>query len=50
MATEINYTTRVIQPKGKLVYEYNPLYNYRRNADDGMLTDLITKSSTNFGD
>lgn len=29
----INYSLQVIKPEGKLVYEYNPLYNYRLNKD-----------------
>jgi hypothetical protein len=33
-----------------LVYEYNPLYNYRKKANDGMLTDLITKNSNDYGE
>lgn len=27
------YSTQVINPEGKLVYEYNPLYNYRVDKD-----------------
>lgn len=49
-------TANVIQPKGKLVYEYNPLYNYRKNYDaeaiktagqdpNGAISDLITTGS-----
>ena len=44
------YQARLIQPKGKLVYEYNPLFNYRKLEKDengnlvlnGELTDLTT--------
>ena len=46
----IKYVAKVIQPEGKLVYEYNPLYNYRKEANDGMITDLITKNSDTYGD
>ena len=39
---------KTINPKGKLVYEYNPLYNYRK--ENGEIDDLITegKSQLNF--
>lgn len=30
---EFTYSTKVIKPKGKMVYEYNPLYNYRLNKE-----------------
>jgi len=26
---DFGYTIRAIKPKGRMVYEYNPLYNYR---------------------
>ena len=32
-----------IKPKGKIVYEYNPLYNYRPTALDGEIDDLKYK-------
>lgn len=35
-----------IKPKGKIVYEYNPLYNYRPTALDGEIDDLITTGSS----
>jgi hypothetical protein len=35
-----------IKPKGKIVYEYNPLYNYRPTALDGEIGDLITTGSS----
>lgn len=43
MAYKFDYTAKVIQPKGKIVYEYNPLYNYRKD-DSGELSDLVTSS------
>lgn len=35
-----------IQPKGRIVYEYNPLYNYRPTIKEGEVDDLITTGSS----
>ena len=46
---QFKYKSKVIQNKGKLVYEYNPLYNYRKsfnpenNLDDGTIVEMITE-------
>ena len=46
---QFKYNSKVIQNKGKLVYEYNPLYNYRKsfnpenNLDDGTIVEMITE-------
>ena len=42
MEAQFGYTAKVISPKGKIVYEYNPLYNYRKEKDEGVISDLIT--------
>lgn len=44
------YTVRAIKPKGRMVYEYNPLYNYRPESQNGLIDDLITEgeSQLNF--
>lgn len=36
------YTAKVIQNKGKIVYEYNPLFNYRSTAGKGKIEDMTT--------
>lgn len=33
----------MIKPEGKIVYEYNPLHNYRKADEDGAVGDLVTK-------
>ena len=51
-----NYVAKMIQPEGKIVYEYNPLYNYRpkhRDGDDiqdGEIHDMITQNSEEYGE
>lgn len=35
---------KTINPKGKLIYEYNPLYNYRK--ENGEIDDLITEGKS----
>lgn len=35
----MDYTLQVIRPEGKLVYEYNPLYNYRMDKDTYLKDD-----------
>ena len=53
---DFNYVAKIIQPEGKIVYEYNPLYNYRpkhKNGDtiqDGEVHDMITKNSEEYGE
>ena len=53
---DFNYVAKIIQPEGKIVYEYNPLYNYRpkhRDGDDiqdGEVHDMITKNSEDCGE
>ena len=44
----IGVKLKAIKPKGKIVYEYNPLYNYR--SPNGEINDLITEgeSQLNF--
>ena len=42
--TKFGYESKIYAPKGKLVYEYNPLRNYR--AENGEVKDLITKSNS----
>ena len=44
------YTISAIKPKGRMVYEYNPLYNYRPESQNGLIDDLITEgeSQLNF--
>lgn len=54
------YSTQVINPEGKLVYEYNPLYNYRVDKDvyskdaEGNLLDkqrhVLTKAEADITD
>ena len=49
-----NYTAKMIKPEGKIVYEYNPLYNYRpaivkyenqaARPGKGEVGDMITKN------
>jgi hypothetical protein len=36
------YTLQAIKPKGRMVYEYNPLYNYRLQSEHGLINDMIT--------
>ena len=43
---DFSYIRKAIKPKGKLVYEYNPLYNYRPEKLDGEIDDLITTGSS----
>ena len=40
------YNIKTIKPKGKIVYEYNPLYNYRPDDLNGEIDDLITTGSS----
>ena len=53
---DFNYVAKMIKPEGKIVYEYNPLYNYRpkhKNGDtiqDGEVHDMITKNSEEYGE
>jgi hypothetical protein len=35
---------KTIKPEGKMVYEYNPLYNYRNESGD--IDDLITEGES----
>jgi hypothetical protein len=42
--TKFGYESKIYAPKGKLVYEYNPLRNYR--DENGEVKDLITKSNS----
>ena len=44
------YQINAIKPKGKMVYEYNPLYNYRPESKNGLIDNLITEgeSQLNF--
>lgn len=44
------YTLQAIKPKGRMVYEYNPLYNYRLQSEHGLINDMITTgdSQLNF--
>ena len=52
---DFNYVAKMIKPEGKIVYEYNPLYNYRpkhKNGDtiqDGEVHDMITENSEEYG-
>jgi len=39
---DFGYVLRAIKPKGRMVYEYNPLYNYRLKNENGQITDMIT--------
>jgi hypothetical protein len=43
---DFSYIRKAIKPKGRLVYEYNPLYNYRPDKLDGEIDDLITTGSS----
>lgn len=47
---DFGYVLRAIKPKGRMVYEYNPLYNYRLKNENGQITDMITtgESQLNF--
>ena len=53
---DFNYVAKMIKPEGKIVYEYNPLYNYRpkhKNGDtiqDGEVHDMITENSEEYGE
>lgn len=47
MEENFSYVVKQIQPKGKLVYEYNPLHNFRTANSDGELKDFDT-SKLNF--
>lgn len=57
---QFQYSTQVINPEGKLVYEYNPLYNYRVDRDvyskdaEGNLLDkqrnVLTKAEADITD
>jgi hypothetical protein len=40
----IGVKLKAIKPKGKIVYEYNPLYNYR--SPNGEINDLITEGES----
>lgn len=46
MAELFGYNIKAIKPKGKIVYEYNPLYNYRPDDLNGEIDDLITTGSS----
>lgn len=46
--TNFGYSSKVFSPKGKLVYEYNPLHNYRKvenGIQKGDIEDLITDNT-----
>ena len=36
------YTAKLIQNKGKMAYEYNPLFNYRSEAGGGLIGNMTT--------
>lgn len=41
-----SYIRNYIKPKGKIVYEYNPLFNYRPGVVPGEIKDLVTTGSS----
>ena len=43
--TTFGYSSKLISPKGKLVYEYNPLHNYRKVNGGGDIDDLVTDNT-----
>lgn len=47
---DFGYVLNAIKPKGRMVYEYNPLYNYRLENENGLINDMITtgESQLNF--
>jgi hypothetical protein len=40
------YTAHLIQNKGKMVYEYNPLLNYRSKDGGGVIGDMTTSGTS----